>query len=39
MKIGHFRKKTRDENSNKKEKETESARILDISKKNAYAIT
>ena len=39
MKIGHFRKKARDEDSNKKETETESDRISGISKKIAYAIT
>ena len=39
MKIGHFRKKARDEYSNKKETETESDRISGISKKIAYPIT
>ena len=34
-----FQKRARDENSNKKERETESVRILGISKKYAYAIT
>ena len=32
IKIGHFKKITRDENSNKKDRETESIRILGISK-------
>ena len=39
MKIGHFKKRARDENSNKKQRESESVRILGISKKFAYAIT
>ena len=39
MKIGHFKKRARDENSNKKERETGSVRILGISKKYAVAIT
>ena len=39
MKIGHFRKKALDKNSNKEERETESVRISGMSKTNAYAIT
>ena len=35
MKIGHFKKRARDENSNEKEREIESLRILGISKKFA----